>query len=1562
MTPSQSIATRDSWRLRDPRETQAKSKRLRFAIWSLVFLVLISCLVVFLFWWWDHRVTYVGIMTTQHGRLQVPLIPYQQHDKQALDELFSSYAKESSCRRLAETELSGLPEAADAFVACEAGRRDAAILYVSTHGLTYNGEPYLLQSDFALPTTGASTGDVTARGLYPVSEFLTKLSESNAGLKLLLLDAGRIAYDPQLGVLSNSFPHLLAREVEAIDDPNLWVLVSHSNGQISGVDSSSEHTLFGKSVLDAFGGKADQLGDENLELSLSELYMYVWNSVARWTVEGKPLQAPMLLRGTKGFVGLDAALGCDIILAELPPTAEEDEKEAGDGDNEGQVVRTAPRWPPSLGVAVVSAYQDSDGNSTVENQEDLAEGDSVPGKSDPAEVHSSKTSTSEKKKDASADSSDATENPLGAASELPPEKEPAEASENTPLATLIKAWQQRDELMDSSPPGWSPVDFAPVYWRRLEASLLADEARIRCGLEPRSELDLVVADMISLETEMQGGMPQRYRTPLLVEPVALGLREFRRDRQLSNVDDPAMAPLANAWRRCNRIYYDIPYFIRWQAHVALNQNDLNCTSQQRTKLLNNLALVSNRVHDYSAPPEDVAELNSLLMLLEGPYNEIREALEARCNTVIASKLAAPQLDRACDALLATPLLDAQNRLRLLKLRASEPVEDPAGLERPADEEHIPDLSTLSSVVGWEIEFLRICDTTGPVPNAVTDLDTSSCDDLGTALQKYYGNLRGELGPNRSSLVWLVNPREESPTASVVARPVLPRAKLPEVSPSLVIKNSPRLFHLEWGKAIPISLRYEAQGVNDNGVVAVVDFDPSQLVVKNQEGSEVAAGTNLRQSFTEAGIHELVLYVESKNLVDAETEPAELFVQLQATDVKGDPLTTDKEKLLCHFPRPSDVDVWTKRHVEPRRDHGLIDGAEINPYPNRTTPYHFFLANQSGTAKDFRVQLVAIPNADDIRSPQPTFAPGRILVDGQAREEVQRRLFEAVDQLQVDPRARILAEARVSLPEDGNALVPVAFQPPGTLDAETAPAKEPPDPKTPPAAPPTEPAPSGTGEDISYGMAMVLTNALDPKDRIVKWISILPAHPSQFLSVENVRYDGKRVRADLRLPNAQQIPEIAETPVVVDWVKRDDDRFTDYAAKAVLNLETPQGALSAAVPAQSPNVQMVLTVNEFPRAFAFDIPCVADSVGKSLEDRQFDIRIVGIKPHFENDAAAAAPEKEPPEIPVVKGETSEIYIRSVPENPCKDLTVGVEIDAPNNAFEGRRPMSTAEVDGQPIRSDRKVQTTLIDLTPDGGLSVAASVKDHEIEINVEGRTPVPIRARLTKIGQDPKTQDVVVVLDGIAPRVDRINDLPNRIIRGQRLEFSVGYSDTQSGVILLNVAVDVNDSGEIDDGDVQKEFSVDPERGQHLVSISTEKLEPSSDGYHVLAQVTDRVGLKSDLAASATRVIVEEMKKVEPKKPTTGSILGYLHKRGHAADPANGRVEIVELSKSVEPENGKFRFDNVPLGPTYTLKATGSLIGAPQQGETQATAKPTAEAKYSDVALELKDVPSSKKEN
>ena len=146
------------------------------------------------------------------------------------------------------------------------------MIYVDAHGVSDDGVPYLLCRNFDPANPSA--------GRYPLRDLLAQFSASTASLKLLILDAGRIPCDPQVGDARQCTLRGCSkkRSTAARGDPNLWVLSSNAAFQRSHVSSSLESIGVRFFVVRGLCGAADLNDDHRIDLD--ELFRYVTTNMA----------------------------------------------------------------------------------------------------------------------------------------------------------------------------------------------------------------------------------------------------------------------------------------------------------------------------------------------------------------------------------------------------------------------------------------------------------------------------------------------------------------------------------------------------------------------------------------------------------------------------------------------------------------------------------------------------------------------------------------------------------------------------------------------------------------------------------------------------------------------------------------------------------------------------------------------------------------------------------------------------------------------------------------------------------------------------------------------------------------------------------------------------------------------------------------------------------------------------------------------------------------------------------------------------------------------------------
>ncbi|HUT57522.1 MAG TPA: caspase family protein [Phycisphaerae bacterium] len=155
-------------------------------------------------------------------------------------------------------------------VAGLAGKDDTVLVYFSGHGITKDGQGYLVPMD----------GD--ADSAIPLASVREALAKSKAASKVLILDACH-AGSAVKGV-GGIAPSLVA------DVPGLVMLLSSAADQVSYPDENGTRSVFSKYLAEGLSGAAD--GDADETVTVAELGAFVNRSMKNWSLATGKTQTP----------------------------------------------------------------------------------------------------------------------------------------------------------------------------------------------------------------------------------------------------------------------------------------------------------------------------------------------------------------------------------------------------------------------------------------------------------------------------------------------------------------------------------------------------------------------------------------------------------------------------------------------------------------------------------------------------------------------------------------------------------------------------------------------------------------------------------------------------------------------------------------------------------------------------------------------------------------------------------------------------------------------------------------------------------------------------------------------------------------------------------------------------------------------------------------------------------------------------------------------------------------------------------------------------------------------
>ncbi len=440
------------------------------------------------------------------------------------------------------------------------GRNDVVILYVSAHGFTQDGDAWLLAS-------GADPHSPLG-GRYRLASLLAQLRECQAETKVLLLDSGRLEYDPLRGLVENDFPTRLTEQVEQLGDPSLWVLVSHSDGERSQLSPSWRRSVFGNYVASGLAGAADANQDQSVDVA--ELAQFLSTSVSsyvRQTTGGNASQTPQVAWGGGS---LDQSTSPVLIAVAKPekPSKETAVPKVGevasDDPEENRAKQQATdRAERELNSLIVSGVARSTPGGRLGHYANEAArralaksfGSFAPKESEATETKSpdakadSKEKSADKKGDekAGTDKSDAKnadqKSKDGAGKTKDNVATNLNEESNVPRDELEKslnrAWQLRDELAAADRLAARPLDYAPSVWRELEQRLLAIDRKLRTGfIQSTGDLNLDLQVLLGNLNAIAAGKPAEDFPP---ESIDRRLMELLPGRALSRVKPRSLA-------------------------------------------------------------------------------------------------------------------------------------------------------------------------------------------------------------------------------------------------------------------------------------------------------------------------------------------------------------------------------------------------------------------------------------------------------------------------------------------------------------------------------------------------------------------------------------------------------------------------------------------------------------------------------------------------------------------------------------------------------------------------------------------------------------------------------------------------------------------------------------------------------------------------------------------------------------------------------------------------------------------------------------------------------------
>lgn len=1487
--PNRGSSQPQSWRGGSAAGAAASSpggRRLLRVLLSLALLTLSGVLAAVLWYWFiaPRQETYLLPLAIHEYRPGLPPLLYSDHDVQGLPgppdiepvratQLHDTGLSLDNLHQSIESANRGLNPA-----------QDVLLIYLSGHWISSGGEVYLVDSNYD-PQRERPNRNPSCRTLTSVLE---QLNQCRARLTLVLLDAGRVAWEPRWGQVMDQLPKQLEQAVAALKRPagsgDLWVLSACSRQETAQLLHSARRSLFATFASMALKGAADR--DRDRQVSFREFHDFVSLHVDGFARtrpgRGSATQTPLLLQA-----GVGANRPPDLALAFLrEPWNAEREYEALTGkplkdppppakdspDSKKKVVsRRSSRSTPTLAQWLIPGRGDT-----------LAQAGTQPAAAQTT-APPSPGSTAADKTPAAPPATEKAEGPQLSPQPQPQQPaEPAKAVDAAPAAPakpvlppptgpLDALWRQCDDLSERGADAWMAVDYAPHLWRELLAAM-ADYSWRESRQAQRMEIAALETRVADLRSSFD-----RYKTRFSSEPGRDSLRQASAGRR----------EVLDALRLRNELVFWAPYYIGWHAAESL---DLGTPIRAELELyLDRLIalsdLLSADASSQSTLEDRRQQLATTVQKLETGWRE----LDARLDATLADPDTAAKAD-GVRYLATTPLPYRGHQRRQRLKQALERLDTEEALRfkkycqelsshRPTDTTtHLPDSPPqLAERLELQIKLVTLAEGASPRVASLGKLIAESVSGKSDAaefsheLEPFYRELPATLlvgGPSLSTAghgsapmaerrLRLVDPwfldrsTLDAHALRLVANLAYPTAFL-EQEAQLALHSPAEMAVAAGQEGSLLELQARASGDLPAVATLTLEFDPQLVGVALASignGSTPAAPVASEgQGSSTAGRFSTQFTLEESD------KPQ--IVQLRLTDrrdpgtaVEGQPsIASLKVRLESDRPGPARDSVINLRLPGPERWELVALGADDNwasyisgpdqlglvllPFPSGVTTIRLGVRNLASRERAVEAELWIAP---DRSRRDPADRPSPLTTDGPAAQGFQ-----------------LLAKTPqpVKVPAEANSRVqplPLA-PPPPPADAAKPPAAAP----TPPAAPPaakSEPKPDPRMALDRDLLCVLRSEGSAPEAR---WIDLRPRHPAEYLQ-PSVRYRKSQRQVEVSVTaksGAQLRPAGCQVSFVL--LGAFGGRLPAGKFNAAVRQGQP-GTMDAIVPADDgrPDVELWLHADAYPRAFVYRFRTDQDVDGLlPLEDLR-DIKIVQPDAdHTLYDPDVSA------EFPV------ELRV----EAPWRHVRVGAQlvigmVDPLNPGVVqplGRR---------LPLDFERAVDFRWEPPTAEGGLQIATALADFKFPVETGGfrnkRVRMITALELGATGER-KEDAVELVFDSQPPTLT----VPTTIVpavQGGDLSFSVRADDGGlSGVARVEYEVDLQQLGQM------KEPKPASFQEADIWTVAMPELKLAPGRHQVLVRAVDHVGRMS-VTRTVTIAVERPPAPVVPKSSITISI-------------------------------------------------------------------------------------------
>lgn len=627
-----------------------------------------------------------------------------------------------------------------------------------------------------------------------------------------------------------------------------------------------------------------------------------------------------------------------------------------------------------------------------------------------------------------------------------------------------------------------------------------------------------------------------------------------------------------------------------------------------------------------------------------------------------------------------------------------------------------------------------------------------------------------------------------------------------------------------------------------------------------------------------------------------SQPARVVIRALARDASA------RRTLSVKLPTTDTVDLavdgtpgtWT-----------LQDGRLLlSPFPNRENRYQWSLVNAFGAAKEVKAELFALSRPLTARAPAGSLSAAEVA-----------EFLENVGAL-----TPLAAAEKVALPA-GGAATPIPFPPP--------PADAPPPAEG--AAPPPLPR-------FDHGALLLVTELANGRVSVHP-IVVAPQRPRRFVR-PRVRYNAVTERVEITV-TADDPAAMPEKPVrVACQVAEPLPPGTQARLSDELSAPNYTASMWIAAPLDPARVlTLTLSVDDYPRAFTFRVPCQETGRDVPPADDLLAARISA-------PAAGAAFRAPAGSIDVV----AEIDLpRGAEDDPGTLIEVGIDADRDRD-FRGE---STVR-----LSSDRQVRNELLQALPGGVVVIQPKVGDYQLAITPPGlvNNRVGVLARVIWNDRAAWSQEREIILDGTPPTIERVRVKPaGNVAIGDPIEVScLALDGDLSGVASVEMTIDQLGTAEFEGNLPPTPAKLGADR-RWSAKLDTAPLGAGT--FHILVRAKDQVGNESDVNSSATVRLMTAEAIADARRRATNRVVGTLHygNAGFAGisvrlealpgDPATATPALPPpepIAPVATNDQGAFTFDRVPPG-KYKLTAEGVVRNKMRRAEAEVTVDPAPTA-------------------